>query len=74
MRDGVMTETFPDVEREHLRVVASLSDELNMPEQEVDEIFTREFDRLAAQARIPTFLVVLAMRNTRTILRERRLH
>ncbi|MGA2779193.1 MAG: DUF3562 domain-containing protein [Steroidobacteraceae bacterium] len=69
-----MTETFPDVEREHLRVVASLSDELNMPEQEVDEIFTREFDRLAAQARIPTFLVVLAMRNTRTILRERRLH
>jgi hypothetical protein len=51
------------------RAVAALSEKLNLPEREVVEIYKIEFDRLAEQARIPNFLSVLAMRNTRSILR-----
>jgi uncharacterized protein (DUF2126 family) len=69
-----MTESFSRLESDHVRVIASLSDKLKIPVHEVDEIYKREFDRLALQARIPTFLVVLAMRNTRSILRGRHLH
>ena len=69
-----MTESFSRLESDHVRVIASLSDKLKIPEHEVDAIYKREFDRLALQARIPTFLVVLAMRNTRSILRGRHLH
>ena len=69
-----MTESFSRLGSDHGSVIASLSDKLKIPEHEVDEIYKREFDRLALQGRIPTFLVVLAMRNTRSILRARNLH
>jgi len=37
---------------------------------EIGKIYETEFDRLARGARIPTYLGVLALSNTRSILRE----
>jgi len=60
-----------DLHTEHGRLVASLSDELHMPIHEVGAIYREQLDRLAAQARIQSFLSVLAVRNTRSVLRAR---
>jgi hypothetical protein len=59
------------LENDHVRAIATLSEKLKVPEHEVVDIFRKEFDRLATHARISTFLIVLAMRNTRSILRGR---
>ena len=64
-----MTETGSHLEKDHVRAIAALSHKLQVPAHEVGAIYRKEFDRLAAGARIPTFLVVLAMSNTRSILR-----
>ena len=64
-----MTESVSRLENDHVRAIATLSDKLHVPVHEVGEIYKKEFDRLAEGARIPTFLVVLAMSNTRSILR-----
>ncbi|HWX28803.1 MAG TPA: DUF3562 domain-containing protein [Steroidobacteraceae bacterium] len=64
-----MIEPVPRIQDDDARAVAALSEKLNLPEREVVEIYKIEFDRLAEQARIPNFLSVLAMRNTRSILR-----
>jgi hypothetical protein len=64
-----MIEAVSTIQDDDARAVAALSEKLNLPEREVVEIYKIEFDRLAEQARIPNFLSVLAMRNTRSILR-----
>ena len=64
-----MIEAVSTIQDDDARAVAALSEKLNLPEREVVEIYRIEFDRLAEQARIPNFLSVLAMRNTKSILR-----
>ncbi len=59
------------LEDDHVTAIATLSEKLKVPEHEVRDIFRKEFDRLATHARISTFLIILAMRNTRSILRGR---
>jgi len=54
---------------EHGRVITKLSHELEVPLHEVREIYRAQLERLSADARIQSFLGVLAMRNTRDILR-----
>ena len=53
-----------------LRAVEELSDELHVPVGEVREIYRQQLNRLAAGARIQSFLGVLARRNTRSLLRD----
>jgi hypothetical protein len=67
-----MIEQVPRIQDDDARAVAALSEKLNLPEREVVEIYRIEFDRLAEQARIPNFLSVLAMRNTKSILKTAR--
>jgi len=50
--------------------IASLAAELRVPLHEVSEIYRAQFERLAAEARIESFLGVLAARHTRSILRD----
>jgi hypothetical protein len=64
-----MIESGSRIQEDDARAVAALSEKLQLPEREVVEIYKIEFDRLAEQARIPNFLSVLAMRNTKSILR-----
>ncbi len=65
-----MAESASHLPTDHLGAIAKLADELRVPVQIVGAIFESQFDRLAVQARITNFLVVLAMQNTRSILRE----
>jgi hypothetical protein len=65
-----MTESVSKFEGDHATAIATLSEKLKIPKDEVVDIYRKEFDRLAVHARIPTFLVVLAMRNARSILRS----
>jgi len=51
--------------------IAALSERLSVPLQQVEEVYQREFSKLAAQARVQSFLGILALRQTRAILRER---
>jgi hypothetical protein len=53
----------------HEGVIARLSHELQLPLHQVREIYGAQLERLAADARIQSFLGVLATRNTRNILR-----
>jgi hypothetical protein len=52
------------------RAIQALSEELHVPEMKVLEVYKTEYRRLSAQSRIATFVSVLAMRNTRSILRH----
>jgi len=51
--------------------IAALSHELSVPLPQVDEVYQQQFSALAAQARVRSFLGILALRQTRAILRER---
>src|SRR6185295_640635 len=44
-------------------LIAALAERLQVPFEQVDEIYWEQVDRLAADARIHDFLVVLALRN-----------
>jgi len=63
-----------DPTAEHVGVIARLSHKLHVPLHEVREIYGEQLERLAADARVQSFVSVLALRNTRDILRaeERR--
>ena len=50
-------------------LVAALAERMQVPFEQVDEIYWEQVDRLAADARIHDFLAVLALRNARAILR-----
>jgi Protein of unknown function (DUF3562) len=56
---------------EHGHAIARLSHELQVPLDEVGEIYRAQLARLGADAQILSFLGVLATRNTRDILRRR---
>ena len=64
-----MTEAASPQENTQIRTIGALAHQLRVPMQEVAEIYQSEFDRLALAARIPTYLSVLALSNTRSILR-----
>ena len=66
----IVTEPDLPLQQDHDKAIAALSDKLHAPVQEVGKIYRKEFDRLAVSARIPTYLVILAMNNTRCILRR----
>jgi hypothetical protein len=59
-------------DKHHASEIERLCDELEFSEQEVAPIYKAEFDRLATEARIVAFLDILAMSNTRSILRRAR--
>jgi len=50
------------------KAVAALSEELQVPADDVVEVYKHEFSRLHAQARIKTYVGILAMSNTKNIL------
>jgi hypothetical protein len=61
------------VASEALRVMAHLSETMQVPINAIQEIYSTEFDRLEMDARIRTFIGVLALARTRTLLRQRKL-
>lgn len=69
-----MGEAFPRSGEDHVKNIATLSEKLAIPVHEVRVIYQSTFDQLAAAARIPTYLSVLAMNGTRSILRRRAGH
>jgi hypothetical protein len=66
----IVTEPVLPLQQDHDKAIAALSDKLKASVQEVGKIYRKEFDRLAVSARVPNYLVILAMNNTRTILRS----
>jgi hypothetical protein len=58
-------------EEDRSRVVAALARDLNASVDEVDGVFAEQLAGLSSQARIHHFLVTLAVRNTRMVLRQR---
>jgi len=54
---------------EEAREIQALAKRFQLPEFKVVEVYRREFERLASQSRIDIFLDVLALRNTKSILR-----
>lgn len=71
---GVITmpESIPSSDDDAQRAIQALSEKLDVPELKVLEVYKTEYRRLSAQSRIATFVSVLAMRNTRSILRDSR--
>jgi hypothetical protein len=53
----------------HRHAIARLSAELHVPLHEVRQIYEAQLDRLGVEARIESFLGVLATSHTRSILR-----
>jgi hypothetical protein len=65
-----MMELAAPLDRDLIKAIGALSTQLQIPVEEVADIYRMEFDRLARVARIPTYLGVLAMNNARSILRR----
>jgi hypothetical protein len=65
-----MMESVADSPNIDDRAIQELSEKLRVPELRVVEVYKTEFKRLAAQSRIQTYVSVLAMSNTRSILRD----
>jgi hypothetical protein len=65
-----MSESIPSGDDDAQRAIQALSEQLDVPELKVLEVYKTEYSRLSAQSRIATFVSVLAMRNTRSILRD----
>jgi hypothetical protein len=65
-----MPESIPSSDDDAQRAIQALSEKLDVPELKVLEVYNTEYRRLSAQSRIATFVSVLAMRNTRSILRH----
>jgi hypothetical protein len=65
-----MAESIPSSDDDARRAIQALSEKLDVPELKVLEVYKTEYRRLSAQSRIATFVSVLAMRNTRSILRD----
>jgi uncharacterized protein DUF3562 len=65
-----MTESIPSSDDDARRAIQALSEQLDVPEVKVLEVYKTEYNRLSAESRIATFVSVLAMRNTRSILRD----
>jgi uncharacterized protein (DUF2126 family) len=65
-----MPESIPSEDDDAQRAIQALSEKLNVPELKVLEVYKTEYRRLSAESRIETFVSVLALRNTRSILRD----
>lgn len=65
-----MNESMPSAETCDARALARLSEKLHVPANEVLEVYKYEFTRLHAQARVKTYVGVLAMSNTKNILHK----
>ena len=65
-----MPESIPSGDDDAQRAIQALSEKLDVPEFKVLEVYKTEYRRLSAQSRIATFVSVLAIRNTRSILRD----
>lgn len=52
------------------RAIAEIAHELDIPIERVDRVFQREISRLLMRARVRQFIPILAMRDTRHLLRE----
>jgi Protein of unknown function (DUF3562) len=59
-----------DLSTEHSRVIASLAQKMRVPVEKIEQIYSDEFSKLSAEARIRGFVGVLAIRRTRAILQE----
>jgi hypothetical protein len=59
------------LEDEHVQAIAALSEKLGVGVKEVAKVYKQEFEKLAARARVPNFLSVLALNRARSILGER---
>ncbi len=66
-----LTDTASPMNKEYAHAIVALSDKLGVGTNDVAAVFRSELDRLAADARITNFLIVLAMSKTRSILRAR---
>ncbi len=55
---------------EHTSAIAALSQQFQVPLQDVSKVYRKQLERLSSEARIKGFLAVLAVRNTRSILRH----
>jgi uncharacterized protein (DUF2126 family) len=64
-----MTEPISSLNADHLAAIAMIAEKLRVPVSDVRDIYRKEFERLAARARIPNFLTVLTMGNVQSILR-----
>jgi hypothetical protein len=65
-----MPESLPSSDDDAQRAILALSEKLHVPELTVLDVYKTEYRRLSAQSRIATFVSVLAMRNTRSILQD----
>ena len=63
-----MAELVSPSKSDQARAIAAISDQLQLPVGQVGEVYQKEFERLSVQARIPTYLTVLTIRNVRSIL------
>lgn len=54
------------------QTIRHLSEKMQVPLERIEEIYTGEVNRLAAEARLQQFVGILALHRTRSILRERR--
>lgn len=66
-----LTETELPLEKEHVQAIAALSEKLGVGMKDVAKVYKAEFEKLAANARVPNFLIVLALNRTRSILGAR---
>lgn len=68
---GDPTERELPSEKEHVQAIAALSEKLGVGTKDVAKVYKAEFDKLAAGARVTSFLTVLALNRTRSILGAR---
>jgi Protein of unknown function (DUF3562) len=66
-----MNESMSGAENFDADAVAALSEKLHVSASDVVEIYRDEFTRLNTQARVKTYVGVLAMSNTKNILRKK---
>lgn len=59
-----------DLDKDQARAIAALSEKLHLPAQQVRQVYLEEFGRLGSQARVRSFLSVLALSRARAVLRS----
>ncbi len=65
-----MDESMSSAETYDAKALAALSEKLHVSASAVVEVYNGEFTRLQAQARVKTYVGVLAMSNTKDILHK----
>ena len=66
-----LAKTQLPMERADAQAIAALSGKWCVSMKDIVDVYKAEFDRLAAGARVTDFLIVLALKSTRSILRAR---